>query len=105
MPDEGMVSVEVDNGVTGTLSLVGGRLAEYRVRFDGNPTNVAEFRKQLVGKFGKATREVASGATTDEASAAGLALKGGRGRSQEPLHEFGAPAEPVQAREPQPHRR
>jgi len=64
MPAEGMVSVEVDNGVTGTLSLVGGRLAEYRVRFDGNATNVAELRRQLVGKFGKATREVVSGPTT-----------------------------------------
>jgi len=64
MPDEGMVSVEVDAGVSGTLSLVGGRLAEYRVRFEGSVTSVAELRKQLVGKFGKATREVATGATT-----------------------------------------
>ena len=64
MPDEGMVSVEVGHGVTGTLSFVGGRLAEYRARFDANATSAAELRKQLTGKFGKATREVASGATT-----------------------------------------
>lgn len=63
MPDEGMVSVEVDNGVLGTLSFIGGRLAEYRARFAGNATNVAELRKQLIGKFGKASREVASGTT------------------------------------------
>src|SRR5262245_28539098 len=43
--DSGMVSATVEDDVVGTLTFVDARLAEYRVRVDGEATSAADFRK------------------------------------------------------------
>ncbi len=64
LPDEGMVSVEVDGTVTGTLTFMNGRLAEYRARISGTTMGASDLRRELQEKFGKMTRETASESTT-----------------------------------------